>query len=255
MKRQSQFRWAVSLLLTGVCGLSLISCKTATGAEKKRCVVVWSEATAPKDVYPKDINGAVAEGLACLDGWEVVRASIDDPQQGLPDELLNRADVLIWWGHKRHGEVQDALVDKIEKRVKEDGMGFIALHSSHFAKPNKRLMGSPCSFSAYVTDSTTLKITVADKQHPIAKGVAPEFTVNHEERYSDPYKVPKADSIVFEGVATLKNGTLDPSHQGYCWTIGKGRMFYFQVGHETNPIFYDKNIRKIMANAVLWAAP
>ena len=255
MNSQSHFRWVMPLLLAVVCAMYLIPSKTVLGAEKKRCVVVWSEATAPKDVYPKDINGAVAEGLASLKDWEVVCAGIDDPDQGLPDELLNRADVLIWWGHKRHGQVQDALVDRIEKRVKKDGMGFISLHSSHFAKPNKRLMGSPCSFSAYVTDSTTLKITVTDKKHPIAKGVEPEFTLNHDERYSDPYKVPKPESIVFDGVATLKNGSLDPSHQGYCWTIGKGRMFYFQVGHETNPIFYDKNIRKIMANAVQWAAP
>ena len=67
--------------------------------------------------------------------------------------------------------------------------------------------------------------------------------------------VPEPEAIVFDGVATLKNGGEDPSHQGYCWTIGKGRMFYFQPGHETNPIFYDANIRKIMANAVAWAAP
>ncbi|MCF7972478.1 MAG: ThuA domain-containing protein [Phycisphaerae bacterium] len=236
--------------------LTLCSCASLKmGSGAKKCVVVWSERTAPKAVYPNDINGAIAEGLASLKGWEVVTANIDEPEQGLPDELLNRADVLMWWGHQRHGQVKDSLVDKIEKRVKEDGMGFIALHSSHFAKPNKRLMGTPCSFKAYVGDSTTLKVTVADSKHPIAKGVDPEFTVVHNERYSDPYAVPEADAIVFDGVATLKNGSVDPSHQGYCWTIGKGRMFYFQPGHETNPIFFDANIRKIMANAVKWAAP
>jgi trehalose utilization protein len=255
MNKQRQLLWAIPLLLTGVCVMCLASCKTVLGSEKERCVVVWSEGTAPKEVYPHDINGAVAEGLAGLEGWEVVRAGIEDPDQGLPDKLLNRADVLVWWGHKRHRDVQDALVDKIEKRVKEEGMGFIALHSAHASRPNKRLMGSRCSFKAYVNDSTTLKITVADAKHPIAKGVEPEFTLNHDERYSDPYRVPKPESSVFDGVATLKDGSVDPSHQGYCWTIGKGRMFYFQVGHETNPVFYDKNIRKIMANAVQWAAP
>ncbi len=238
-------------------GLTLLSSCTrlSLGAGPKKCVVVWSEGTAPEAVYPNDINGAIAEGLACLKGWEVVIASIDDPEQGLPDELLQRADVLMWWGHKRHGQVKDGLVDRIETRVKEDGMGFISLHSSHFAKPNKRLMGSPCSFAAYVGDSTTLQVTVADAKHPIAKGVSPDFTVVHHERYSDPYAVPTPDAIVFDGVATLKNGSVDPSHQGYCWTIGKGRMFYFQAGHETNPIFFDTNVRKIMANAVKWAAP
>ncbi len=256
MKKLGRFRGIAPLLLIGVCVMSLSSCQRLQLSQgSKGCVVVWSEGTAPKDIYPDDINGAIAEGLACLKGWEVVCASIDDPDQGLPDELLNRADVLMWWGHKRHGQVKDALVDRIEKRVKEDGMGFISLHSAHFAKPNKRLMGSPCTFTAYVCDSTTLNVTVADSKHPIAKGVPSEFNIDHDERYSDPYAVPEAEAIVFDGVATLKNGKKDPSHQGYCWTIGKGRMFYFQIGHETNPIYYDKNIRKIMANAVKWAAP
>ena len=222
----------------------------------KRVVVVWSEGTAPANVYPHDINGAVAEGLRqSLPDWEVVTAGIDDPEQGLPAALLNRADVLVWWGHKKHGAVEDARVAQVVQRVKEGGMGFIALHSSHFAKPNKALMGTPCSFKAYVGDSTKLAVSVKDASHPIAKGVPATFTLVHHERYSDPYAVPPPEAIVFDGVADLKNGTQDPSHQGYCWTIGKGRFFYFQAGHETNPVYFDANVRLIMANAVQWAAP
>jgi len=129
-------------------------------AQTRRTIVVWSEGTAPKEIYPHDINGAIAEGLKKVPNWDVVVANLSDPDQGLPDKLLNRADVLIWWGHKKHAEVKDELVDKIVKRVKEDGMGFISLHSSHFAKPNKKLMGTACSWKAYVSDSTTLKVTV-----------------------------------------------------------------------------------------------
>jgi trehalose utilization protein len=233
-------------------------------------VVVWSEGTAPKNVFPNDINGAVAEGLACLDGWEVVRASIDEPDQGLSDERLNGCDVLIWWGHKKHGQVKDELVEKIVRRVKDEGMGFIALHSTHFAKPNIALMslsatrkelldkvspkGRVAAWGTYKGDSVTLKITVTSPSHPIAKGVT-EFTVAHSERYSDPYAVPKPLAVVFEGDATLKDGSIDHSQVGLCWKIGKGKMFYFQAGHETNPVFFDANVRKIMANAVLWAAP
>lgn len=233
---------------------TLVMGSAAPAAAGKRTVVVWSEGTAPKKIYPKDINGAIAEGLASLEGWEVVTASLNDPDQGLPDELLNRADVLIWWGHTKHGQVKDALVDKIVKRVKEDGMGFISLHSSHFAKPNKKLMGSPCSWSAYVSDSKTLKVTVADPSHPIAKGVPAEFVIENDERYGNPYAVPKPDALVFDGVFTLKSGKTEPSQQGFTWQVGKGKFFYFQAGHETNPIFFDANVRKIMANAVLWAA-
>ena len=133
---------AATVVGVALCGL----------AAPRKTVVVWSEGTAPKNVYPNDINTAIAEGLRAseqMKDWDVVVANLSDPDQGLPDELLNKADVLLWWGHKKHGDVKDALVDKIEKRVKEGGMGFIALHSAHFAKPNKRLMGTPCTFAAY----------------------------------------------------------------------------------------------------------
>ncbi|MDQ1257700.1 MAG: Trehalose utilization protein ThuA [Candidatus Hydrogenedentes bacterium] len=244
-----------TMSLLAVAAVLLTACATAGAQAPKRCVVVWSEGTAPKRVYPDDINGAIAEGLtASLKGWEVVKASIDDPEQGLPDELLNRADVLIWWGHKRHDQVNDELVAKVVKRVKEDGMGFISLHSSHFAKPNKALMDSPCTWGAYVGDSTTLDVTVKTPDHPIAKGVQ-NFTTKHSERYSDPYAVPEPEAVVFEGVHTLRNGEKDPSRVGLCWHTGKGKFFYFQAGHETNPIFFDENVRTIMSNAVEWAAP
>jgi trehalose utilization protein len=234
-----------------------LSCaaQAAAPAKARRVVVVWSENTAPKDVYPNDINGAIIDGLkTALPDWEVVKAGIDDPAQGLPADLLARTDVLIWWGHQRHGQVNDDLVARIDKRVREEGMGFISLHSSHYAKPNKVLMGTPCSWGAYVGDSTTLKVTVNAPQHPIAAGVG-EFTIVHHERYSDPYAVPPADTIVFTGAATLKDGRVDVSQQGFCWQVGKGRMFYFQAGHETDPVFMDPNVRRIMANAVRWAAP
>lgn len=245
------------VVLTAI-AMSLTSCATkagaAPGAKSKHCVVVWSEGTAPKGIYPGDINTAVAEGLASMKGWEVVKANINDPEQGLPDALLNRADVLIWWGHKKHDRVKDELVQKIVHRVKDEGMGFISLHSSHFAKVNKALMGTECSWGAYVGDSTILKVHVTDPNHPIAKGIS-DFTINHSERYSDPYAVPKPDALVFDGVHELKDGKSDHSQVGFCWQIGKGRMFYFQAGHETNPVFYDKNVQHILRNAVEWAAP
>ena len=256
-------------------GALLLPGPMARGAEAgkaKPCVVCWSEGTAPKNVYPKDINTAVAEGLReSLPGWEVVVAGIGQPDQGLPDALLNRCDVLVWWGHKRHSNVANALTDKIVKRVKEDGMGFVSLHSAHFAKPNIKLMsqmktdpellkkvrprGRVAAWGTYRGDSIDLTITVKKPDHPIAKGLPAKFTFKHSERYSDPYAVPKPEAVVFVGDATLKDGKIDTSQQGFCWTIGNGRMFYFQPGHETNPVFLDKNVRKIMANAVTWAGP
>ena len=225
-------------------------------AGPQQTVVVWSEGTAPKNVYPNDINAAIAEGLKAapqLKDWNVVVANLSDPEQGLPDALLAKADVLIWWGHKKHGDVKDELVNKIEKRVKEDGMGFIALHSAHFAKPNKRLMGTACSFAAYKCDTKETVVKVAC-DHPVTQGVAKEFTVANDERYSDPYVVPPTEAVPLVGVHVHRDGVREDGKMGYCWNVGKARYFYLQLGHETNPIYFDVEIRKILANAVIWAA-
>ena len=228
----------------------------AKSAAAKRTVVVWSEGTAPKNVYPNDINGAIAEGLRkSLYGWDVVVAGLSDADQGIPVDLLKKTDVLIWWGHQKHKAVKDELVEKIVKRVKEEGMGFIALHSSHFAKPNRVLMGTPCTWGVYKTDATTCTVKVKDAQHPICEGLPAEFTLNHEERYSEPYAVPEPKAVPLDGFHKLKDGSEDKARIGLCWDVGKAKYFYMMVGHETNPVFMDPNIQKIMANAVKWAAP
>jgi trehalose utilization protein len=240
----------------GAAGKKAAASGAAKAAGGTRTVVVWSEGTAPKNVYPNDINTAVAEGLKkSLTGWDVVVANLTDADQGLPDSLLAKCDVLIWWGHKKHKAVNAALVEKVVKRVKEEGMGFIALHSSHFAEPNKKLMGTACTWGVYKTDATTCTVKVKDAQHPICEGLPAEFTFDHEERYSEPYAVPEPKAVPLDGFHKLKDGSEDKARIGLCWDVGKAKYFYLMIGHETNPVFMDANVQKIMANAVKWAAP
>ena len=229
--------------------------------KKPRTIVVWSEGTAPKNIYPNDINTAIVEGLKADKRFEkdtIIAASLSDPDQGIRDELLAKTDVLLWWGHKKHAQVSDALPPKIKQRWMDGKMGFIGLHSAHFAKPNKALMGTACSFSLYKADTTTTKVTVTDKKHPIAEGVAETFTVENGERYGDPYIVPEGYACMFEGLSTIKDGKTDNAKLGFAWESvngSKSRFFYFQLGHETNPIYFDTNIRKIIGNATLWVMP
>jgi len=243
----------------------------APSQSEKPLVVCWSEGTAPKEVYPDDINRAVAAGLKeALPDWEVAAASVDDPDQGLAKDRLDMCRVLVWWGHQRHREVSDELTERIVARVRDEAMGFVSLHSSHFAKPNIALMsleptdpeilervrpqGRVAAWGNYLGDSVKLTVRVKDKNHPVTQGLPEEFAFDHHERYEDPYAVPQAESVVLEGDATLRDGSVDRSQQAFCWTIGKGRMLYFQAGHETDPVFFDPNVRLLMANAVRWAA-
>src|SRR5208283_4474218 len=177
--------------LSAVAATGLFLAPGVLAASGKRRVVVWSEGTASKDegskkVYPEDINTAVAEGLKPLADWEVITASLDDPDQGLSEERLQGTAVLMWWGHKRHGDVKRELVNRINTRVREEGMGFIGLHSAHFSAPFKKLMGTECSWREYVADGTSAKIIVKEPDHPICKGVR-DFVIPKIERYGEPF--------------------------------------------------------------------
>lgn len=245
----------------GTVATALVCVPALLAASDRRKVVVWSEGTAnvdpaSKKVYPQDINTAIAEGLAPLEGkgWQVVKASLNDPDQGLSDELLNSTDVLIWWGHKRHGDVKDDLVNRIDARVREGRMGFIGTHSCHFAKPFKKLMGTRCSWREYVDDGTSAEIIVKEPDHPICKGVK-TFKLPHIERYGEPFAVPTPQSVPLDGLYTKPDGATESARMGMCWTIGKGRVFYFTPGHETYNDYYRPEVRQIFVNAVPWVAP
>jgi trehalose utilization protein len=217
---------------------------------RQRTILVWSEGTAPKEVYPNDIRGAVAAELAKLRGYTVKTATLSDPEQGISQAALDATDVLIWWGHLKHGDVSDTGVERIVKRVREGGMGIIFLHSAHFAKPLKAVLGASGAWKDYVNDRSPHRITVADPKHPIARGVR-DFVIPQEERYEEPFIVPTPEAVVFEG---YYEKTKTKARQGLCWTIGKGRVFYFRPGHEEFPVFFMPEVRRIMRNAALWAA-
>jgi len=114
-------------------------------------VTVWNEYRQERSdpvvgaVYPDGIHRALAEGLRDA-GLDVRTATLDEPEHGLTDDVLAATDVLTWWGHVAHGEVADAAVERVHRRVL-DGMGLVVLHSGHFSKIFQRLMGTSCNLT------------------------------------------------------------------------------------------------------------
>ena len=245
--------------------------KAAPAGAAKGRVIVWSEGTAAKEldkdkkpIYPNDIRGAIADSLKRdLPGWEIVTATIDDPDQGVPADGLAKTDVLFWWGHKLHGKITDETVKRIVDRVKDGGMGFVALHSSHFAKPYKALMGilagdkipanKLCSWGAYAKDGSSVDVIVKLPDHPIARGLK-DFHLDRIERYGEPFGVPDPEAVPLAGVYTRQEGNKEPGRMGLCWTVGKGKVFYFTPGHEEFPDFFNPNVQIVMKNAAEWAS-
>ena len=212
-------------------------------------VLVWSEGTAPKAAYPHDIRDVVATALKADPNLDVRTATFTDDDRGLSEESLASADVLIWWGHLLHRNVPDAVVDRVIHHVRERGMGFVPLHSSHMSKPFTRLIGASGQIGGWEHDAGPEEITVVMPDHPVAEGVS-TMTLDDEEMYDEPFDIGTPDAVVFH--STFPNGKQIRS--GLAYQIGAGRVFYFRPGHEENPTFYRPDIQRVIRNAVYWTA-
>lgn len=216
-------------------------------------VTVWNESALehkgkPQEVYPFGKQNTIKDFLSKDPAFEVRAVNLEEPGQGLPDEILDNTDVLLWWGHSKHGLVDDALVSKIVSRIL-GGMGFIPMHSAHMSKVFKRLMGTEGLL--HWGDDMKEVIWTVMPAHPIASGVPEHFVLECEEMYGEPFDIPQPDELVFVG--WFKNGYVFRS--GCTFYRGNGKIFYFQPGHESLPSFHDENVQKILTNAVHWAAP
>ena len=238
--------------------------------------LVWDENPphAPKEIYPKSINGAVADGLLKFGEGriEARTVNLDDPEQGIAEAALAETDVLLWWGHMHHGRVTDETVRRVVDRVHNHGVGFIALHSAHYSKTFKAVVGGHGHLKGgwrEMEPMETEEVYVTAPWHPIAQGIH-DFTLP-EEMYGAPFDVPPPLVMVFQSHFPYDGKTF-PS--GLCWTVGKGkdpdftsgpgkgvgegfgegRVFYFRPGHETDGTYHNETVQRIITNGVLWCA-
>jgi trehalose utilization protein len=219
-------------------------------------VTVWNEHVherrepSVKKIYPDGMHAPIVEGLRRELGNDVtVRvATLDEPEHGLTDDVLADTDVLTWWGHAAHDDVADSVVARVHARVL-DGMGIVVLHSGHYSKIFKLLMGTTCSL-IWRSDPGGERETIwtVNPAHPIAAGVPQPIVIPHQEMYGEFFDIPPPDELVF--VSSFEGGEV--FRGGCCYTRGAGRVFYFGPGDQEYPVYHQVEVQRVIANAVAW---
>ncbi len=213
-------------------------------------IIIWNENIHEREneeikkIYPNGIHNCIKDFLSNDSNLQIETATLDQDQNGLTTESLKSCSVLIWWGHKAHGKVSDSTVDIVQRRVLE-GMGLIVLHSGHHSKIFKRLMGTNCNLT-WREYGEKERLWICNPAHPICEDLDPYFELEMEEMYGEPFQVPSPDETLFtswfEGGETFRSGLL--------YKRGNGQIFYFRPGHEAYPTYHNKNIQKVIKNAV-----
>jgi trehalose utilization protein len=222
---------------------------------EKLQVTVWGENVHEKEhpavakIYPHGMHETIAEALRESAGLEVRTATLDQPEHGLSAGMLEQTDVLTWWGHAAHGQVDDQIVERVHARVLQ-GMGLVVLHSGHYSKIFKRLLGTTCSLT-WREAGEKERLWVCHPGHPIAQGIDRYFEIPQEEMYGEPFAIPNPDEVIF--LSWFEGGEVFRS--GCTWKRGNGKIFYFRPGHETYPTYQQKEVRRVIQNAVHWARP
>lgn len=217
-------------------------------------VTIWNEYIGElkyeeiNKVYPNGIHGCFEEFLSVNDDMEIKSVTLSMKDQGLSDEILDNTDVLLWWGHHAHDEVTEENAERVKNHVL-NGMGFIPLHSAHYCKPLKKLLGS--SMNLRWKHGESEKLICINPSHPIAEGITEPVFLEKEEMYGEYFDIPKPDDIVFLGWFSNQ----EVFRSGCTFLRGWGKIFYFQPGHEEYPVYYNPQIQKIITNAIRWAAP
>jgi len=223
--------------------------------ENKIRVIVWNEFIherkneAVKKLYPDGMHQVIAKSLGMDSRLSVSTAVLDESEHGLTAARLNETDVMLWWGHLAHQKVEETVVERVQKRVLE-GMGLIVLHSAHYSKIFRRLLGTHCSLK-WREAAEKERLWNLKPSHPIAAGIGDYIELPHEEMYGERFDIPEPDELVF--VSWFEGGEVFRS--GCCFERGHGRIFYFRPGHETYPTYYNESVLTVIRNAVHWAAP
>ena len=219
-------------------------------------VTIWNEHVherreeSVKRIYPEGMHAPIAAGIRreLGDGVAIRVATLEEPEHGLTEAALAETDVLTWWGHAAHDQVEDRVVDRVHQRVLE-GMGIVLLHSAHYSKIFKRLMGTTCSLRWRSDPGGEREVIwTVNPAHPIAAGLPQPIVVPHDEMYGEYFDIPTPDDLVF--ISSYEGGEVFRS--GCVYRRGLGRVVYFSPGDQEYPVYHQAEIQRVIANCVAW---
>lgn len=218
-------------------------------------VVVWGENVHEhrnakvKEIYPDGMHATIASAINehLGDAATVTTATLQEAEHGLAQKRIDSTDVIVWWGHLAHADVNEEVAERVKQAVLE-GMGLVVLHSGHLSKPFVKLMGTSCNLRWREANERELVWTVMPG-HPVTNGVPEVIVVPQQEMYGEHFDIPQPDELVF--ISSFPGGEVFRS--GCAFNRGRGRVFYFSPGHETYPVYHQPEIRRVVANCVAWA--
>jgi len=196
-------------------------------------VAVWDEQQpAQKEAYPNFLGNQIAAYLQSVPGLSVKSVNLSEPEQGLSDAVLDDCQVLIWWGHVRHGEVNMDRVKRIVERIKEGKTSLIALHSAHWSLPFVEAMNERTKMDALKSAGNDAAFEYITPEHKAPKPTDPLTPSVSIETNSAGVKVAKVTlpKCVFQSwradTAPSHITTLLPTHP-----IAKDVPSHFDVSH------------------------
>ena len=218
-------------------------------------VTVWNEHRHEKknpkiaEIYPHGMHEQIAQHLRKSSDLSVRTATLDEPEHGLTKDVVDSTDVFVWWGHMAHNEVDDKIVDRVHERVLK-GAGIVVLHSGHFSKIFKKLMGTTCNLKWREEKNEREILWVTRPGHPLVAGIDDHIVLPREEMYGEHFDIPEPQETVM--ISSFTGGEVCRSL--LTWTRGAGRIVYFRPGHETYPTYHNAEVLRVIQNACHWAA-
>src|SRR4051794_27795604 len=219
-------------------------------------VTVWGEFRHEKnnpkvaEIYPKGMHEAIGDHLRKRADLQVVTAHLDMEEHGLTEARLRDTDVLTWWGHLHHADLTDLIVERVYSRV-HAGMGLVVLHSGHFAKIFKKLMGTGCNLKWRDKPGDREGLWVTRPGHPIVQGIDDHIVLEQEEMYGEFFDIPEPMETVM--ISSFAGGEV---FRSLCtWTRGSGRVVLFRPGGETVPTYPQPHMLPVVQKAPPLGAP